>query len=268
MQPTQYIVFSDLDATLLDHHDYSFDAANVALAKLKSLDIPVVLNSSKTMPEMNRIRTKMGNEHPFIVENGAAMIIPPNYFERAAGEVINFSSEYATILEAVYALKEQGFQFRSFDMLSATEVSDLTGLSEAGAAMAKQRFGSEPLLWEDSEEQLAVFTQAITAQGFKLIKGGRFYHVIGLFDKGQAIDASRDFFAKKYPNKQVVTIGLGDSPNDLPMLETVDIAIVIKSGRSAEMKLNNTRAIFSTKEGPAGWNEEILKLLEAESSET
>ena len=104
--------------------------------------------------------------------------------------------------------------------------------------------------------------------GFKLIKGGRFYHVIGLFDKGQAIDASRDFFAKKYPNKQVVTIGLGDSPNDLPMLETVDIAIVIKSGRSAEMKLNNTRAIFSTKEGPAGWNEEILKLLEAESSET
>ena len=124
------------------------------------------------------------------------------------------------------------------------------------------------LITPESKEQLAVFTQAITAQGFKLIKGGRFYHVIGLFDKGQAIDASRDFFAKKYPNKQVVTIGLGDSPNDLPMLETVDIAIVIKSGRSAEMKLNNTRAIFSTKEGPAGWNEEILKLLEAESSET
>lgn len=261
---TQYIVFSDLDATLLDHHDYSFDAAKPALTKLKELGIPVVLNSSKTMVEMNQIRAKMDNEHPFIVENGAAMIIPPNYFDQASGEVINFSSAYKTILEAVYALKEQGFQFRSFDMLSAKEVSELTGLSEAGSAMAKQRFGSEPLLWEDTEAQLIAFRQAIEAQGLKLIKGGRFYHVIGLFDKGQAIDASRSLFEKKYPNKKIVTIGLGDSPNDLPMLETVDIAIVVKSGRSAEMKLHNEHAIFSTKEGPSGWNEEIPKLLEAE----
>jgi hypothetical protein len=46
------------------------------------------------------------------------------------------------------------------------------------------------------------------------------------------------------------------------MLETVDIAIVVKSGRSAEMKLNNKNTIFSKQEGPSGWNEEILKLLE------
>jgi mannosyl-3-phosphoglycerate phosphatase len=268
VQTTQYIVFSDLDATLLDHHDYSFDAAKPALEKLKSLDIPVVLNSSKTMPEMYQIRAKMGNEYPFIVENGAAMINPPNYFENTSGEVINFFSEYAMILKSVYTLKEKGFQFRSFDMLSAKEVSDLTGLSEAGSKMAKQRFGSEPLLWEDTEKNLQLFTQAIHAQGLKLIKGGRFHHVIGLFDKGQAIDASRAFFEKKYPNKQIVTIGLGDSPNDLAMLETVDISIVIKSGRSTKMKLNNTRAIFSTKEGPAGWNEEILKLLATELPET
>jgi mannosyl-3-phosphoglycerate phosphatase len=58
-----------------------------------------------------------------------------------------------------------------------------------------------------------------------------------------------------------VTIGLGDSPNDLPMLETVDIAIVIKSGRSSEMKLNNKNVIFSKHEGPLGWNEEMLSLL-------
>jgi len=212
----QFVVFSDLDATLLDHNNYSFAAANEALAKLKALDIPLILNSSKTKPEMNQIRAKLDNQHPFIVENGAALMIPQNYFADVNEEVINFSTEYATILQTLEMLREKGFKFRNFDVLSAQDVSD---------------------------------------------KGGRFYHVIGLFDKGQAIDKSRGFFEQKYPNKEIVTIGLGDSPNDLPMLETVDIAIVVKSGRSAEMKLNNTNAIFSTQEGPAGWNEEILKLL-------
>ena len=152
-------------------------------------------------------------------------------------------------------------------MLTAKDVSDLTNLSEDAAQMAKARIGSEPLLWEDTEDNLERFTQEINQRQLKLIKGGRFYHVIGLFDKGLAIEKARTFFVKKYSSKQIVTIGLGDSPNDLPMLETVDIAIVIKSGRSAEMKLNKPHAIFSKQEGPAGWNEEILKLLEAEFTE-
>jgi len=258
----QFVVFTDLDATLLDHHDYSFEAANTALSALKSLEIPLILNSSKTKPEMNHIRAMLDNEHPFIVENGAALIIPPHYFDFLTDEAVNFSTEYSIILQTLSALRKQGFKFRNFDVLTAKDVSDLTGLSEEGAEMAKARFGSEPLLWEDTEENLALFTQEIQKHQLKLIKGGRFYHVIGLFDKGMAIDKARVFFEKKYPNKEIVTVGLGDSPNDLPMLETVDIAIVIKSGRSAEMKLNNKNVTFSQHEGPTGWNEEILKLLE------
>lgn len=258
----QFVVFTDLDATLLDHHNYSFEAANKALSTLKSLDIPLILNSSKTKPEMNHIRAMLDNHHPFIVENGAALIIPPQYFEFLTDETINFSTEYRIILETLSSLREQGFKFRNFDVLTAKDVSDLTNLSEEGAAMAKERFGSEPLLWDDTDEKLALFTEEIEKHQLKLIKGGRFYHVIGLFDKGFAIDQARGLFEKKYPNKEIVTVGLGDSPNDLPMLETVDIAIVIKSGRSAEMKLKNKNVTFSQHEGPVGWNEEILKLLE------
>lgn len=258
----QFVVFSDLDATLLDHHDYSFDAANDALAKLKSLDIPLVLNSSKTMAEMNQIRIKLGNHHPFIIENGGALIIPPHYFDNVAGEMMNFSTEYKTILQTLSALKDKGFKFRNFDSLSTKEVSGLTNLSESDAKLAKQRFASEPLLWDDTEQQLQRFSQEIDQQQLKLIKGGRFYHVIGLFNKGDAIIKARTLFEKKYADKKIVTIGLGDSPNDLPMLAAVDIAIVIKSGRLAEMQLNRSDAIISKLEGPAGWNEEILTLLE------
>ncbi len=259
---SQLVIFSDLDATLLDHNNYSFNAASVALDKLKQAEIPLVLNSSKTKPEMQRIRNKLDNHHPYIIENGAALIVPPNYFDNGAQEVINFSSEYQFILDTLSDLKKQGFIFRHFNALTAKNVSDLTNLSLADAKMAKERFGSEPLLWDDSEENLTRFIKVINEKQLKLIKGGRFYHVIGLFDKGVTVEYSLQFFKNKFKHKRIVSVGLGDSPNDLPMLQTVDIPIVIKSARSIEMKLNNSNAIFSKHEGPTGWNEEIIKLLE------
>ena len=47
------IVFTDLDGTLLDHDDYSFEAARPALAKLETLNIPVILTTSKTATEVS-----------------------------------------------------------------------------------------------------------------------------------------------------------------------------------------------------------------------
>ena len=46
------IIFSDLDGTLLDHDDYRWQAADPALARLRAANIPLVLNSSKTVPEI------------------------------------------------------------------------------------------------------------------------------------------------------------------------------------------------------------------------
>ena len=72
------ILFSDLDGTLLDHDDYRWHAAGPALERLKAANIPLVLNSSKTMPEIRALREELGNNDPFIVENGAAVVIPPH----------------------------------------------------------------------------------------------------------------------------------------------------------------------------------------------
>ncbi|MFV1921416.1 MAG: HAD-IIB family hydrolase [Methylotenera sp.] len=258
----QLVVFSDLDATLLDHYNYRFDAANAALEKLKQFNIPLVLNSSKTKLEMQKIRHQLHNQHPYIVENGTALVIPAHYFQNEAEEIVNFSSEYSSILAILERLKAEGFKFRHFSALTAGEVSELTSLSEVDAEMAKDRFGSEPLLWDDSEENLVQFTAHINKNQLKLIKGGRFYHVVGLFDKGRAVEYALRLFEGKYSPNQILSIGLGDSPNDIPMLEAVDIAIVIKSGRTSEMQLTNANTIFSQLEGPAGWNDEMLRLLE------
>src|SRR5574337_76081 len=74
------LIFTDLDGTLLDHKTYSFDPAQEALNEVEQRGIPLILCTSKTRTEVERLRRALNNHHPFIVENGGAVFIPIDYF--------------------------------------------------------------------------------------------------------------------------------------------------------------------------------------------
>ena len=80
----RFLVFTDLDGSLLDHHDYGYRDALPQLRQLESLGIPVIPASSKTRAEIERLRDELGNTHPFIVENGAGGFVPVGYFPQLA----------------------------------------------------------------------------------------------------------------------------------------------------------------------------------------
>ena len=133
------IIFSDLDGTLLDHDDYRWQAAGPALDRLKAAQIPLVLNSSKTMPEIRALREELGNNDPFIVENGAAVVIPPHALGNAEEEVVNFGATRDRVLEVLGAQRKRGARFTSFADMSANELAAETGLDPAAAGRAKER---------------------------------------------------------------------------------------------------------------------------------
>lgn len=74
--PTQWLVFTDLDGTLLNHHNYSVEAALPCIQKLHQLDIPVIFNTSKTFHESVELQKLLQINAPFIVENGSSIYIP------------------------------------------------------------------------------------------------------------------------------------------------------------------------------------------------
>lgn len=76
-------ISTDLDGTLLDHHDYSFQAAEEAVLKCKKLGIPIILNTSKTLAETRKIQNNIGIAGPLIVENGSALV----YSEWSSSEI-------------------------------------------------------------------------------------------------------------------------------------------------------------------------------------
>ncbi|MCL7943992.1 HAD-IIB family hydrolase [Marinobacter sp. ATCH36] len=262
MAKPRLIVFSDLDGTLLDHYNYDWSAARPALERLAAGGIPVVLNSSKTAGEVRVVRDDMGNASPFIVENGAAVIIPANCFGPGPEHVETFGACREEILAVLAQLRDEGFQFRSFSDMSAAELARHSGLSESAAELAKDRVGTEPLLWEGDEASLDDFRQKLAAQNCRLVQGGRFLHAMGIFDKADGVRFLLGKYEGQYAAEKIIAIALGDSPNDQYMLKEADIAVIIKGVQSDRVSLpSQSRAIRSIKEGPAGWNECVLNLL-------
>jgi mannosyl-3-phosphoglycerate phosphatase len=263
------LVYTDLDGTLQDWSSYSYDSALTALSALRKNNIPLIICSSKTRAEIKEIRLGLKNSHPFISENGGGIFIPDTYFQHEVSCdkrdqdycIIELGTAYAKIRAVLEEVRSSlGMNIRGFGDLSIAEVADLCGFSSGLALLAKQREYDEPFLLEDPVSAVAVEDIARRA-GLKIERGGRFHHLTGTNDKGKAVSLLTGLYGQK--SKSLKTIGLGDSPNDLSMLEAVDFPVLVqKPDGSYDPSVRLEDLIFAPGIGPAGWNAAVLKLLD------
>jgi predicted mannosyl-3-phosphoglycerate phosphatase (HAD superfamily) len=92
------------------------------------------------------------------------------------------------------------------------------------------------------------------------VTGGRFHHLVGSSDKGKAVQTLTELYRRD--RGPVRTVGLGDSPNDEPMLRAVDVPVLIRrpDGRICD-GLDLPGLVISPYSGPEGWREAVLGLL-------
>ncbi len=252
----KYVIFTDLDGTLLDY-DYSFEPAKGVIERLKDLKIPIIFCSAKTRAEQEFFRNKMGVKDPFIVEDGSCIYVPPNYFGRRIWELRGgyeanvLGVEYERIVERIEELRRR-YDILSYHFMSVEEVAKVTGLSLELAKLAKEREFSETVVRAE-EEALDELRR-----DFNVVIGGRFVHVYGKnADKGKAVRTLTSLFRELYG--EVVTVGIGNSYTDEPMLKAVDIPALVRNPDGwADLSVNAYKA-----EGVAtlGWVEVVEKLV-------
>jgi len=265
--PATPLIFTDLDGTLVDRDTYSWEAAKPALRLLREKAIPWVLVTSKTRAEVEYWRRVLGNAHPFAVENGAAAYVPRGYFATAIPgatrwdgyEVIKWGKPYAELVRRLEAASHiSRCCVRGFHDLTAQEVAAACRLPIDQAQLAKQREYDEPFQIVDTGRS-GELEAALAAQGLSCVRGGRFQHVCGRHDKGLAVTFLAGLFRRRHGS--VVTVGLGDSWNDIPLLLAVDIPIVVRSPDLSAIVQRVPKSLVGVPEGPAGWNQAILEVI-------
>ena len=267
MQNTQWLIFTDMDGTLLDHHDYSFAPAEPMLKTMAAEGIPVMPITSKTQAELETLRKALDNQHPFIIENGAAVLIPQGYFDaqpegtRLIGDYwvksfVEPREHWQDLIEKVSG-HYQG-QFTTFAEAGIEGIIEMTGLDKQAATESSQRQYGEPIQWRGEADAKQSMLAELTRLGANILEGGRFIHVSGKSDKGVALQWLRDVFAAQMADKTVKTLALGDSQNDVAMLEAADCAVIVKSPVKAPPTVNRAQNLLLTNEtGPAGWAEGV-----------
>jgi mannosyl-3-phosphoglycerate phosphatase len=267
----QFLIFTDLDGTLMDHDTYEFQDAEAALEVLRRQSIPVIICSSKTRAEIELCRRRMGLKAPFIVENGAAIFIPrdmlnlrgESFVPRGDYHVLELGAPYGVLCNTLEAIKNtERFRMTGFSEMTVEEIVELTGLPIEEARLAAMREYSEPFVFSDTAERLQRFEGLVEQRGLQMTKGGRFFHLTGQNDKGKAVQVLKKLYAQTYPRTKLWAVGLGDSANDIPMLKQVDMPVVIRKKTGQWEDLQGIGPVVqSAKPGPGGWAEEVLRIV-------
>ena len=251
-------VVTDIDGTLMDH-TYDFTPAKETINWLKELSIPVVPCTSKTAAEVKVIRDELSLRDPYIVENGGAI-----YGENVHGESweIILGESYKSLEDILLNLsKEVDFDLIPLNKLSDKEAYELTGLSGNSLFLMRDRHWSMPFLNppDNVEQRLKTLCRKYKVE---IYRGNRMSHLLSEnSNTGEAIKKLIDYSK----NNDVEIIGLGDSPNDLPLLKSSNYKIVIPGPNGPNLKLlkelSGIDYVLAEMPHGYGWKQEVARLI-------
>ena len=258
------LIFTDIDGTLINN-DTFFEGKNIEIAEtLHEHNHILIYNSSKTFDEIVNMQKKFNTSFPFICETGGG-IYYKNLLTQASDElregysIMYESKKIETFKKIIKEEVQKNFKndLDMFDDLCLDEKSRLSGLKGNDLHLASKRDFSILINWKSDDGRYSKFKSVLHGHGLKLIKGGRFSHICASHDKGQAVKFFLNQIKSSGMYNKIITIGIGDSTNDLEMLSNVDYACVVKSENNNDLmeKIDISKVLLSTNHAPEGWAE-------------
>ncbi len=257
----KYAVFTDLDGTLLDLHDFSFEPAAGMVARLRAEGIPLIIVTSKTMAEVAPLADELQLHGPVIVESGGAIAMRA---DDRLWAYIPLGVPAAEIRKRVPRIEQKAeAKLVLYSSMSLEDAELVSGLSGDMLKRSMQREFDEPFLL--AEGLIQRVEAAAEEEGLIVRQGGRFHHLCGPSGKGDAVRRVLSSLDEK-----PIVIALGDAPMDAEFLTLADIPIVMRGsdGLPNEALLALVpHASISPEKGPAGWSRALEELLDRRTKE-
>ena len=255
------VIFTDIDGTLLDSRSPDMNKVKELVDMTLQNGIHLIFCSSKTEQEQNKIKSQVCLHEPYIVENGAAIIIPVNYFKKINltnskisqnNYIIETGGSAIKIRSLLKKIKDKyDIDFKGVSDLTVSELSNITKLPQDYARRMMDRKYSETVVHIDNKK-FTDFVSIIEKEGLKIIPGNQYFDITLGNDKGTAVKILIDAFCKEFTNN-VIFFGIGDSRNDESMLSLVDFPMLVQrfDGNWENIQLDKLQKINGI--GSRGW---------------
>ena len=266
MTDLKYLIITDLDGTLLNYETFSYKPLVPFIKKIISKKILIIPNTSKTKDEVLKFLNEIKYPTPFIVESGSAIYYPKKFNYSGKIKINDFELIYSSknkksIHKALSSKVFKNYRnlYRITNDIKNMDLANFSGLSIENLKDIKKRDFSELIVWDSSKKNLNKFKMLLNKKDLSLLEGARFLHLKGRGDKGIAINKLLKFMksSKITVNK---TISLGDSINDIPMLNSTDFSCIIKLPNKDYINFNGESVFRSKKEAPLGWKEALMSI--------
>lgn len=275
------VIFTDLANSLIDDRATTrSETVQEVLQKCEAAKIPIIPVSVKTKREQVVILRELGLRIPFVVENGGAIYIPIDYFQRAEINYHRVEDDYYVIeigkqnhdeqnmvkMALEKAAEKTGVSIEILSEMNLGRIMYLTGLSNEQAVRAKQfRKYSEPFMMvpDPDDDALREFRTIIDNSDMRLEHGGQFWTITRKkTTKEAAVKILLGLFRQEF-GERVISIGIGDAQNDVSLLRTVNIPVVVfdhKTGRANRSLVGLFPDARLATAGPNGWADEVNRI--------
>ena len=251
------LIFTDLDGTLLNRDTFEFESIKKYIKFLLSKNISIIPSSSKTETEIIEFNNELGEDLPFISENGAA-VHNMDLINQSLPKKIVLSREKDELLKIFRSKISDSLVSKCKFVLNLkeTEKSKIFGLSGEKLNSALQREFTIPILFEGDKNEKIDLLKSIKNNGLTLQDGGRVTSLCDKVSKALAMQNVIRIF-KKMEIQNLSTIGVGDNHNDLDMIKNCDISCLVFNDKFKLDRINIDNCLVSKKPAPEGWQEVV-----------
>ena len=170
------------------------------------------------------------------------------------------------VIENKLCKLQKKYDFSLFSQLKLDQLSKITSLKNYSLINCTRRLFTNPIYWKDTDNKIKLFISDVKKinSNLQISKGGRFYHLSDQYDKGKALMKFLEII--KFSDKiNCKTISLGDSENDISMLERTDYSCIVKRDKVKISLKKNNNIYYSINKAPDGWKESIQFILKKEN---
>ena len=275
MLATSLVLFCEpLDVFPLESRAMNAHLAD-ALHSLERRGVPLVFVSRGTRAEVEFIRRRISNTHPFVSESGGGLFLPEGYFRQRPKDAETLRHYHCISLARPYreacaaleaAAAETKAEVAGFHQMSGREVAENSGLPVRLAELARQREYDEPFFFAGEEARASRRLQEAAARrGWQVRRGKPFWHISSGADVGRAVHRLTELY-RVARHARVRSVAIGSTIDDLSLLRAAGRAAVLPAAAGLHdeellERLPSARRIENC--GAEGWAAAVMQVLEA-----